>query len=169
MSQPILPQIPKTQWDQLFTEQNSEALYELVTIPLHEQLYSRQSFDLLDELPLMQQMLLAYDYVLTQVSQGGFIQFIQNKYISLLLPVIEGLKAIGEKEMTALLDNVLKVYVLNREALEADTTPAEFAALYQEFREFEALDARFLSLRAPTMKGILSYAQEHPEQFAILT
>jgi len=169
MPRNALPRIPKEQWDRLLADHNDTALYDLMTQPLHELLYRRQSFDLLDELPVMQQMLLGYDYVQAQVAQGGFLQFIQNKYISLLLPVIEGLKELGDTEMVSVLDDVLKVYVLNREALEQETTVSEFAALYQEFREFELLDDRFSRLHGPTIEKIIRYASLHPDKFAVLT
>lgn len=169
MPRNVLPRIPKAQWDHLLAVQDDAALYDLMTQPLHELLYRRQSFDLLDELPVMQQMLLGFDYVRAQVAQGGFLQFIQNKYISLLLPVIEGLKELDDTEMVSVLDDVLKVYVLNREALERETTVDEFAALYQEFREFEILDDRFNRLHEPAVRKIIRYAALHPDQFVLLT
>ena len=50
-----------------------------------------------------------------QVGQGGFIQLIQNGYISLLPPAIEQLIIMGINEMAGVLDDVLKVFVLNRD------------------------------------------------------
>src|ERR1700748_1448749 len=93
---------------------NYNELYDLLAVPLHEELYRRQTFDFLDDLSDGQQLLLTYDYVRTQVGQGGFIQFIQNGYIGLLPHMIEQLYMINVEGMAKVLDDVLKVYVLNR-------------------------------------------------------
>src|SRR5690349_2976147 len=84
-----------------------EELFDLLTQPLHALLYERQTFEFLAELTGGQRMLLCYDYVRMQAGQGGFIQLIQNGYIALLLPVIEGLQEyrIGE-ELVRVLDDV---------------------------------------------------------------
>jgi hypothetical protein len=100
-----------------------------------------------------------------QVGQGGFIQFIQNGYIALLPNMIEQLHKLRSVEMAQVLDDVLKVYVLNREQLERTTTVEEFAKLYDEFREFEEIDKRYLLLHEPTTKMLLAYAFEHLNEF----
>jgi len=48
------------------------------------------------------------------------------------------LEDIGIKEMAKVIDDVLKVYVLNRELLDKKTTVEEFAQLYNELGEFES-------------------------------
>ncbi len=79
-----------------------------------------------------------------QVGQGGFIQLIQNGYVSLLITVIETAQNLGVAvELCRTLDDALKVYVLNNESLSRETSPQEFARLYGEFQEFEALDDAF--------------------------
>jgi hypothetical protein len=143
-----------------------DAVYDLLVQPLHEELYRRQNFDFIDELSQGQQLLLAYDYLRTQVGQGGFIQFIQNGYIALLPNMVEQLMAIGAIEMAQVLDDVLKVYVLNREALSRPTTVEEFARLYDEFKEFELIDGRYLQLNLATEKTMLDYAIKHLGDFA---
>lgn len=169
MGSTFLPKITKTLWTHLVDTQDQDGLFDLVTQPLHEELYRRQDFKFMDELSPAQQMLLAYDYIQSQVLQGGFLQLIQNKYISLLLPAIEGLEhTTRDQEMIPVLDDVLKVYVLNQEALDRETSVDEFAALYQEFKEFEILDEKFSTLHSETMKKITGYISAHPEQFAIL-
>jgi len=45
--------------------------------------------------------------------------------------------------MAQVLDDVLKVYVLNRAHLEGEKTVDEFARLYDQFPEFTQLDSRF--------------------------
>jgi uncharacterized protein DUF4375 len=144
---------------------NEEELYDLFVQPLHEELYRRRTFDFLDSLSDGQQLLLAYDYTRMQVGQGGFIQFIQNGYIGLLPSMIEQLYILNEPAMAKVLDDVLKVYVLNRELLSKPTTVQEFAQLYDELKEFEIIDERFSELNQHTIKRMLNYATKHPEEF----
>jgi len=141
------------------------ALYDLLAQPLHEELYRRRTFDFLDDLSDGQQLLLAYDYVRMQVGQGGFIQFIQNGYLGLLPSMIEQLNKMGIDDMAKVLDDVLKVYVLNRELLGKPTTVEEFARLYDELKEFEGIDERFALLNEPTVKQMLAYAMQHLDEF----
>lgn len=127
-----------------------------VAEPLHEALFRRQSFDLLDELPVTQRLVLVFDYILAQVGQGGFLQLIQNGYVSLLVTAIEAMQELKiSPEMVQVFDNVLKVYVLNRDALDKETTVEEFSRMYDEFREFEALDAAFATHTGETIRGII--------------
>lgn len=161
--------LPEINHRQIETAKNDDAaLYDLLVQPLHEELYRKQDFNFLDELSEGQQLLLSFDYVWMQVMQGGFIQLIQNGYIALLPPMPEWLNKIEDPEMAKLLDDVLKVYVLNRERLGKETTVEEFAALYEEFKEFEQLDEQFRALQEGTIRKILKYAGDHLLEFATI-
>ena len=140
-------------------------LYDLLAQPLHEELFRRTTFDFLDELSDGQQLLLAYDYVRMQVGQGGFIQFIQNGYIGMLPAMIEQLYKTGADDMAQVMDDVLKVYVLNRDLLGKQTTVEEFARLYDELKEFEGIDERFAKFNEQTVKLMLDYAMAHLSEF----
>jgi hypothetical protein len=140
-------------------------LYDMLVQPLHEELYRRQTFEMLDELSDGQQLMLTYDYLRTQVLQGGFIQFIHNGYLGLLPAMIAQLTAIGASEMALVLDDVLKVYVLNREILDKAETVQEFAQLYEELKEFEGIDERFNQLNKETIVTMLNYAVAHLDEF----
>jgi hypothetical protein len=121
----------------------AEAFEELAR-PLHEALYHAQTFDMLNELKTTERLILSLDYVQMQVGQGGFIQLIQNGYVSLLLTVIESAQELDIiPDIRKVLDDALKVFVLNNEALTRETTPQEFASLYEEFKEFDILDKAF--------------------------
>lgn len=141
---------------ELAGEGSYAAALEELAQPLHEELYVRQDFSILDSWPWEEQLVLSLDYIRMQVQQGGFIQFIQNGYISLLLPIPAWLQQIGAGDMARVLDDVLKVYVLNMEALDKETTVDEFARLYEEFREFEGLDDRFSECFPDTVRRILA-------------
>ena len=168
MKSKFLPLIAQTKLDEVVASGDVMELYDLLAQPLHEEMYRRQSFEFMNELSEGQQLLLSYDYIQTQVIQGGFIQLIQNGYVSLLLSLPGWLEDIGANDMAKVIDDVLKVYVLNRERLDAETSVEDFAKLYNEFKEFEILDAEFAALNDETIREILSYALEAIEDYAII-
>lgn len=165
MGSNFLPILSLSKITTLYQAREFDSLYELLVQPLHEELYLKQTFEFLDELSDGQQLLLTYDYLRTQVGQGGFIQFIQNGYVALLPSMIEQLILVQANDMAQVLDDVLKVYVLNRDALNKQTTVEEFARLYEEFKEFEILEERYLQLNLLTEKRMLDYAYEHVSEF----
>lgn len=166
MKSKFLPVIPKEIYNAQLNDYHS--LYNTLVEPLHEKLYAVQSIDLLDDLSEGQQLLLSYDYVRTQVMQGGFIQLIQNGYVGLLADMPGWLYKINAPEMAQTLDDVLKVYVLNRELLDRQTTVEEFALLYQELKEFEEIDERFARLNDETIVKMMEYATAHIDEFATI-
>lgn len=165
MTSNFLPVVDKDKINVAYSKGMYDEVYEMLVEPLHEELYKRQTFDFIDELSPGQQLILAYDYMRTQVVQGGFIQFIQNGYIRLLPSLIEQLNMVGGFEMAVVLDDVLKVYVLNMEILGRTTTVEEFARLYEEFKEFEIIDQRYANLNLATEKLMLEYAVLHLNAF----
>ena len=165
MNSNFLPHLDRATLTELHEEGKYDELYEQLVEPLHTELYRRQNFDFIEELSPGQQLILAYDYLRTQVLQGGFIQFIQNGYVGLLPSIIEQLILVGANDMANVLDDVLKVYVLNRELLNRPTTVEEFAKLYDEFKEFEIIDERYHVLNLATEKMMLDYAAAHLEEF----
>jgi hypothetical protein len=168
MSSNFLPAVSRAVITDTEASGDTNALYDLFVQPLHEELYRRKTFDFLDDLSEGQQLLLAYDYVRMQVGQGGFIQFIENGYIGLLPSIVEQLLKIGAGDMAKVLDDVLKVYVLNRELLESSKTVEEFARLYDELKEFEGIDERFAQLNEPAIKRMLQYVLAHLDEFISL-
>jgi len=169
MTSKYLPEIPLTVLEEKKSSKDYQGLFELFTEPLHEELYRRQTFDFLDDLSDGQQLFISYDYVRTQVMQGGFIQFIQNGYIGLLPSMPEWLYKVGADDMAKIIDDVLKVYVLNRELMDKKTTLEEFASLYDELKEFEIIDERFFQLNIPTIGIMVQHALLHLADFIIIT
>lgn len=128
----------------LAAQANWEVAFEELVRPLHEGLYQAQGFEYLDRLTPLQQLTLSTDYIRMQVGQGGFIQLLQNGYAPLLVTAIESAQKLGMGAVIRKsLDDVLKVFVLNHQALSRETNTAEFAQLYDEFKEFEALEKSF--------------------------
>jgi hypothetical protein len=164
----FLPTISLSELIALQEENQIEAIYEQLVLPLHEELYKQQDFSFIETLSPGQELLIRYDYVRMQVLQGGFIQLIQNGYVNLLLSMPLMLKQVGAVVMGQLLDDVLKVFSLNYEGLSKETSVEEFAKLYEEYTEFEELDARFAQENAATEKAIVAYALRFPDEFMAL-
>ncbi len=164
MSSKFLPVVSKAAFEGKKAG-SAEELFEFLVEPLHEELYKRQDFTFIDELSAGQQLLISYDYVRMQVLQGGFIQMIQNGYVGILPAMPEWLKMVKDRYMAKTIDDVLKVYVLNREMLDKQTSVEEFAKLYDELKEFETLDEQFMAQNDDTIKLITDYALAHAEDF----
>ncbi len=167
MDSKYLPEISLSGLEEKKNLQDWQGLFELLTEPLHEELYKRQTFDFFDELSDGQQLFISYDYVVNQVSQGGFIQFIENGYVGLLLPMPEWLYKAGAPDMAKIIDDVLKVYVLNKDLMDKKNTLEEFASLYDELKEFEIIDERFFQFNVPTIEIMSRYALLHLAEFAL--
>lgn len=165
MRSQFLPKISLSELMKLQEQNETEAIFEQLVLPLHEELYKKQDFSFIETLSPGQELLIRYDYVRMQVLQGGFIQLIQNGYINLLLAMPEMLTQVGAPEMAQLLDDVLKVYTLNADDLGKETSVEEFAKLYDEFKEFEGLDAHFTELNPKTEQAIVGYALRFPDEF----
>ncbi|HRO44063.1 MAG TPA: DUF4375 domain-containing protein, partial [Flavipsychrobacter sp.] len=142
----FLPHIPPPHLQAALQSTDPQILLDLLALPLHQELYRRQDFNFMDTLTMPQQLLLSYDYTLQQVQQGGFIQLLVNGYIGLLPDMPQWLTTIGATPMAQLIDDVLKVYVLNHHLFRQDMTPREFALLYDELKEFEILETRYFAL-----------------------
>ena len=155
-------------FDELQAKGDNEGLLDLLTQPLHEALYLHGSFELYDEMSNMQQMLVAFDYLRTQAGQGGFIQFLHNGYVSLLPELIGGFTRMGRVEMAGLLDDVLKVYVLNKDVFDQAQTVDEFARLYDELKEFESLDADYLAELESVKVALVDFSVKNVEEIAII-
>ena len=162
MPSTFLPELPKLTIDQ----SDDNHLFDLLVHPLHEELYKRGDFAFMNELSEMQQLLLSYDYLHTQAGQGGFIQFLANGYAPLLMNMPEWLKKINAHDMAQLIDDVLKVFVLNHDFFKNEMSVEEFGKLYDELKEFEALDKRYQELNPQMTHKLMRYAREHLEEFA---
>ena len=115
MHSKFLPTISLSELIALQEENQIEAIYEQLVLPLHEELYKQQDFSFIETLSPGQELLIRYDYVRMQVLQGGFIQLIQNGYVNLLLSMPLMLKQVGAVVMGQLLDDVLKVHLIMRD------------------------------------------------------
>jgi hypothetical protein len=161
----FLPKVAEAKLTEAKTSGDDRAFFELLVEPLHAEMYKAQTFDFMRDLSPGQQLFLTYDYAQMQVKQGGFIQFLQNGYVSLLLPMPGWLQALNANDMAQLLDDVLKEYVTHIDLLEKETTVEEFAKLYDQLPGFATLDERFNELDTTTLHELVTYAAAHLEEF----
>ena len=165
MNSIFLPVLDQNEINLLTNKDKKEELFDLFTQPLHEELYKQGNFEFIEQLSEGQQLFISWDYVCMQVGQGGFIQLIQNGYIGLLPTMVEQLYMMAINDMALVLDDVLKVFVLNQEQLSKNTSVEEFARLYDEFKEFELIEARFMEHKKQAMEMMLAYALNHLDEF----
>lgn len=148
-------EIDKAQLKVFVAAAEYDKAFDILTTPLHEWLYEKQDFEALDSRSTLEQLILGFDYIKMQVGQGGFIQFLQNGYAPLLPMVIEKAHELKmQSAMIKVLDDALKVYVLNINVLAKETNVEEFGKLYEEFKEFEALEKEFEALSSGFEKEI---------------
>ena len=81
----------------------------------------------------------------------------------------EWLKKAKADDMAQLIDDVLKVFVLNNEFFKKEMSVDEFGKLYEELKEFEELDKRYEQLNAETLTKLVNFAKENVQDFATLT
>ncbi len=160
-----LPRIEAPLIEKCFEAGDADIIFDLFVSPLHEELYRVGDFKFLEKLSPGQRLLISYDYLRMQVGQGGFIQFLVNGYVWLLPEMPELLGMVGAPEMAKLIDDVLRVFVLNISLFDKEHTNEEFARLYQELTEFEQLDQEFNKLNKETMAKITTYIKEHLNDF----
>ena len=160
-----LPMMTDTELAMVLATGSTADIYDFFVQPVHLALYESKSFDVLDGRSNGCKLLVYFDYLRMHVAQGGFIQFIHNGYAGLLPETIALLKSFGIMEMSKLLDDVLKVYVLNFKLFESAHSVSEFAGLYNELQEFEGLDTRFNILSQVTEQVLVEYAGAHVDEF----
>ena len=119
------------------------------------------------EMTAEQNVLMAFDVLDGQVSNGGFIQLIENGYGSFIFdtPLSEHLREWGAEKIAALIDQARPLYEANKEVLERKKTLQEFAKMYQEHPEFDALDKEFCEVIDGERGVIVAYIMGHLEGF----
>jgi hypothetical protein len=126
--------------------------------------------DSLSSLSNEQCILLVYSDLYDQVTNGGFIQLIQNGYGRNLFdnPFAEDIAKWGATQLADLVAQANIIYKAHREYLERQRTIPEFSQLYQEFKEFGPLEDSFYTIIDGQTTIIRAYIAQHLHQFAII-
>jgi len=115
-----------------------------------------------------QHTLLAYHFLREEITQGGFVQLIQNGYGGYIFdnPVAKALKIFGAADMAKIIYKAKEIYDANKEELERETTEEEFTAMYVDFEAFDDLEEKFFEIEEGQTAIIAAYVDEHIADFA---
>ncbi len=115
-----------------------------------------------------QHTLLAFHFFTREMSEGGFVQLIQNGYGGYIFsnPFAKAIKQFGAVELSKLIYKAKEIYDPNKEKLERETTTEEFNALYVDFEEFDELEEVYFDIEEKQTTLIASYVDEHIADFA---
>lgn len=125
---------------------------------------------ILDQLSDDQHVLLVYDALYGQVTNGGFLQLIHNGYGQFVFETsfIDELQRWSLNETAALLRMAESIYVEHKALLEQDRELEEFSRLYKEFTSFEPLDSTFYDIMDGEVIRFRNYLETHLTTFVRL-
>ncbi len=114
-----------------------------------------------------QHTLLAYHFLREEITQGGFVQLIQNGYGGYIFgnPTAKALKIFGAADMAKIIYKAKEIYDANKEELERETTEEEFTAMYVDFEAFDDLEEKFFEIEEGQTAIIAAYVDEHIADF----
>lgn len=112
-----------------------------------------------------QKALYFFGYLDAQVTNGGFIQFYWNGYRQYLLPIIDGLKLIGDTSMLDLVNKADEEYLKHKEQFNLQRQKDDWQPLYDSLKNFDEYDSIYYAIHDKTMELIEKHAREHPNEF----
>jgi hypothetical protein len=113
--------------------------------------------------------LLVYNFLYGQVSNGGFIQLVQNGYGGLVFnsPFSETIKTWGAEKTGKIVEKANIIYNEYKNELEKETSMEEFSKLYSEITDFEPLEEELFKIMENETKTIKNYVEENINDFRI--
>ena len=166
MSLETLPAITK---DELNAADHDALQYLFLFADKYSKLISAsQDGAIQQQMTLEQNVLLAFVDMDNQISNGGFIQLIENGYGKFVFdtPLSAILNDWGSVKTASILDRARVIYHDKREILEREKTLEEFAKLYQEHPDFEDLEKEYYSVIDSERLVIKQYIETHMASFA---
>lgn len=160
-----LPLIEKSRLDAV----TSASEYIFLFIEKYHELLSSDNTGLMqDEFTAEQNVLMAYNAFDTQVSNGGFIQLIENGFGSYIFdsPLSEHLSDWGLKKTANLIDQARTIYHAKKEILEREKSLEDFTKLYQEHREFEPIESEYYQISNSERELMKKYIESNVSDFA---
>ena len=109
-------------------------------------------------------------YLDAQVTNGGFIQFYLNRYGKYIPALIDGLTLIGDYEMVGLVKKTETSYLKNKSRFDeqSERIGEGWENLYEDLKEFDALDDEYYKTHERTMALLETYARENVADFGVL-
>lgn len=122
----------------------------------------------MDQLNGSQHSLLAWHFFSTEMSEGGFVQLIQNGYGSYIFgnPFAKAMKQFGAMELGKLIYKAKEIYDPNKAELERETSEEEFNAMYVDFEVFDELEEIYFDIEEEQTSLIAAYVDNHIGEFA---
>jgi len=115
-----------------------------------------------------QHTLLAFHFFRKEMSEGGFVQLIQNGYGGYIFsnPFAKAIKQFGAIELSKLIYKAKEIYDPNKVKLERETTEEEFNALYVDFEVFDELEEIYFDIEEKQTATVAAFVDEHIADFA---
>lgn len=162
MKQPsFFPKIDLEAAQLCFNKKQYEECLHVLAEPFLAELYLKNTFDFVDQLTEIQQVLIFHNYMVSQMNGGGCIQLLHNGYIGILIDLPEFYQKINLSKMAVIIDNIIKFYIINKASIDAELSVEEFAQLYSQFPEAESLDQQFMEELNETERVLSAYAIDH--------
>lgn len=132
---------------------------------------SKDEDEVLDEFTDEQHMLMEFNVLYGQVTNGGFIQLIQNGYGSYIFdnPFADGIKAWGATATAEIVDLAKVIYDTHRDDLERERTLDEFSKMYKTYPDFAPLEDRFYEIIDQELEIIKEFISNNLHLFATLS
>lgn len=140
---------------------------QVIVNGIYEAISGELNADNMGELNADQITLLAYMDLRDEVMNGGFIQLIQNGYGPFIFhnPFDKAVRNWGLHDLYKIVNKCHKLYNKYHEALEKDCTNEEFAALYEQYPEFDEFDDVFVENEEGFTSMVAHYVDEHLDNF----
>ncbi len=169
MNPETLPTISRTDLDAVI-DKPLEFIFLFVEKYYHL-ISSDPSGQIQQQFTLDQNILMAFSAFDDQVSNGGFIQLIENGYGTYIFdsPLSEYLNEWGAIETARIIDEARVIYHHKKEILEREKTLEEFAKLYQEHKDFEVLEDQYDKIITAERAIIKDHIKQNINRFAIIS
>jgi hypothetical protein len=126
--------------------------------------------DTMAQLNGYQNTLLAFELFRDQISEGGFVQLIQNGYGGYIFdnPFAKSMRVFGASKLSKLIYKAKEVYDANKKNLEKETTEEEFYSMYVDFEIFDEMEEEFFEIEEESTNVVAHYVDDHLDQFATI-
>lgn len=160
-----LPLIEKSELDAVL----NAAEYINLFIEKYHQILSSDTTGLMqEEFTAEQNILMAFNVFDSQVSNGGFIQLIENGFGPYIFdsPLSDHLRDWGLNRTADIIDQAAVLYHGKREILEREKSLEEFTKLYREHPEFEPLESEYYTIADSERQLLKKYIEAQQDEFA---
>jgi tetratricopeptide (TPR) repeat protein len=114
--------------------------------------------------------LLTYSFLYGQVTNGGFIQLVQNGYGGFVFntPFSEIIKTWGAEKTGEIVEKANVIYDKYKDELEKEKSKKEFSELYKKIKDFKPLEYEFYDIMDEETKIIKEYVEKNVKDFEVI-